>query len=74
MKSAYQDHVRVFACEHGQWINLAQLTPAVQSLGELVGYPNMKARSLRHFHATVTSQSGQNQMVVSKRLGHASVS
>ncbi len=30
--------------------------------------------SLRHFHSTVTLQSGQNPVVVSKRLGHANVS
>ena len=34
----------------------------------------MTVHSLRHFHATVTLQSGQNPVVVSKRLGHANVS
>ncbi len=34
----------------------------------------MTVRSLRHFHASVTIQSGQNIVVVSKRLGHANVS
>ena len=30
--------------------------------------------SLRHLHATVTLQSGQNPVVVSRRLGRANVS
>jgi len=31
-------------------------------------------RSLRHFHASVALKSGQNPVVVSKRIGHAKVS
>ena len=31
-------------------------------------------RSLRHFHASVALQTGQNIVVVSKRLGHSNVS
>ena len=30
--------------------------------------------SLRHFHASVTLQAGQNIVVVSKRLGHSNLS
>ncbi len=34
----------------------------------------LTARSLRHFHASVALQTGQNIVVVSKRLGHSNVS
>ena len=64
----------MFAGACGGWINPAQLTRAVQSLGKRVGHLSMTVRSLRHFHATVTIQSGQNPVVVSKRLGHVNVS
>ena len=56
------------------WLNPAQLTRAVKSLGAKCGVPNLTVRSLRHFHASVILQSGQNPVVVSKRLGHANVS
>ena len=46
----------------------------MQSMGQRVGYPSMTVRSLRHFHASVTLQSGQNPVLVNKRLGHASLS
>ena len=45
-----------------------------ESLGARCGIQNLTIRSLRHFHATVMLQSGQNPVVVSKRLGHANVS
>ena len=42
------------------WLNPAQLTRAVKSLGARCGVPNLTVRSLRHFHASVMLQSGQN--------------
>lgn len=74
MLEAYEDRGRVFAGPCGEWVTPAQLTWAVRSLGRRVGRPDMTVRSLRHFHATVALQSGQNPVVVSKRLGHANVS
>ncbi len=74
MREAYQDRGRVFTGAYGEWINPAQLTRVVQSLGQRVGYSGLTVRSLRHFHASVVLQSGQNIVVVSKRLGHSSVS
>ncbi len=74
MREAYQDHEWVFAGPTGEWINPMQLTRAVSALGRRVGHEAMTVRSLRHFHASVTLQAGQNIVVVSKRLGHASVS
>ena len=58
----------------GEWLNPAMLTRAVKSLGRRVGRPDMTVRSLRHFHASVALQTGQNIVVVSKRLGYSNVS
>ena len=74
MREAYQDQGRVFAGAFGEWVSPDRLSNAVRSLGKRVGYPSMTVRSLRHFHASLMLQSGQNIVVVSKRLGHANVS
>ena len=58
----------------GGWTNPAMLTRAVQSFGRKAGDAAMTVRSLRHFHASLMLQHGQNVVVVSKRLGHANVS
>ena len=74
LRSAYSDQGRVFADAVGGWLNPMQLTRAVKQLGNRVGQPEMTVRSLRHFHASVTLQMGENIVVVSKRLGHSNVS
>ena len=74
MREAYEDQGRVFADPYGEWINPDNLSKAVKSLGQRVDHPEMTVRSLRHFHASVSLQSGQSVVIVSKRLGHASVS
>ncbi len=74
MRDMYEDYRRVFAGPYGEWINPDQLSKAVKRLGKRVGHPSMTVRSLRHFHASVSLQSGQSVVIVSKRLGHASVS
>ena len=71
---AYVDEGRVFASADGGWIKPMHLTRAVKRLGVRVDHPEMTVRSLRHFHASVALQAGQNIVVVSKRLGHANVS
>ena len=74
MRELYVDHRRVFAGARGKWIDPMQLTRAVQQLGHRVDYDRMTVRSLRHFHASMTLQAGENIVVVSKRLDHSSVS
>ena len=74
MREMYKDHGKVFADPYGEWINPDNLSKAVKSFGQRVGHPEMTVRSLRHFHASVSLQSGQSVVIVSKRLGHASVS
>ena len=46
----------------------------VKEYGTRAGQPSRSVRSLRHFHATLLLQSGQNVVVVSKRLGLSAVS
>ena len=74
MVPAYDDRGRVFANEFGDWILPHSLTAAIKALGARVGFPRMTVHSLRHFHASVALQTGQNIVVVSKRLGHSNFS
>ena len=71
---AYRDEGRVFANPDGGWVRPQQLYRAVKRLGARIGKPGITVRSLRHFHASVALQTGQNIVVVSKRLGHSNVS
>ena len=50
------------------------LTRAYQSFAKRLGMEGSKVHHLRHFHATVMLQSGASLLLVSKRLGHASIS
>ena len=74
MGDLFVDRGRVFADDLGNWISPKRLYDTVKRYGRRVGRPEMTVRSLRHFHATLMLQSGQNPVVVSKRLGHSSVS
>ena len=74
MRGAYHDSGWVFADPEGQSIYPPRLSKAVKRLGARVGHPQMTVRSLRHFHASVALQAGQNIVIVSKRLGHSTVS
>ena len=46
----------------------------LKRLGERIGDETITFHSFRHFHATFALQQRQNVVVVSKRLGHSSVS
>ena len=56
------------------WCHPNTLSHALSSLSKKAGCPKITFQSLRHFHATVALQTGQNVVVVSKRLGHKNVS
>ena len=71
---AYVDRGGVFADAQGGWASPQRLLKAVNEYGNRAGQPSMSVRSLRHLHATLLLQSGQNVVVVSKRLGHSVVS
>ena len=51
-----------------------KLTRAFDRAGKRLTADHAKRHDLRHFHASVLLQSGQSAVLVSKRLGHSSVS
>ena len=63
----------VFPAADGGLMKPTTMTRQLKRLGKLVGAPTVTFHSLRHFHATMLLQQGQNIIVVSKRLGHSSV-
>ena len=54
-----------------EWTHPNNIWYAIKKLSDSIGCPDITLRSLRHFHATVTLQAGQNPVVVSKRIGHS---
>jgi len=72
--SVYEDNDLVFPNESGQLLNPMALTRTLDRAAKRLGVDKIKLHDLRHFHASVLLQSGQNPVLVSKRLGHASVS
>ena len=50
------------------------LTRALQRAARQADAGHVKLHDLRHFHASLLLQSGQSPVLVSKRLGHSSVS
>ena len=51
-----------------------KLTRAFQALAKKQGIEGARLHNLRHFHASVMLQNGASLLLVSKRLGHASIS
>jgi len=74
LEGAYQDHGLVFPDLLGNPLNPMALTRAFQSFAKRLGLVGAKLHDLRHFHASVMLQNGQSLLLVSKRLGHASIS
>ncbi len=64
----------VFSDELGAPMSPKRLYDTVKRYGQRVGHPEMTVRSLRHFHASLMLQGGENPVIVSKRLGHSKVS
>ena len=73
MAQSYEDNDLVFPNEYGQPLNPMRLTRALDRAGKRIGAEHVEPH-LRHFHASVLLQSGQSPVLVSKRLGHSSVS
>lgn len=73
LEGAYQDYDLVFANPTGGPMNPMGLTRAFQALAKRAGFIDANLHDLRHFHASVLLQRGQNPGLVSKRLGHASI-
>ena len=64
----------VFPGRRSRMMSTSHLQRELKRLGRSVGDESITFHSLRHFHATVALQQHQNVVVVSKRLGHSSVS
>ncbi len=73
LDGAYQDQDLVFPNPTGGPLNPMAVTRAFQRLAERIGLKDGRLHNLRHFRASVMLQSGQSLVLVSKRLGHASV-
>ena len=71
--NAYQDTGLVFPGLLGGTLNPMKLTRAFQGLAKKEGIRGARLHNLRHFHASVMLQSGASLLLVSKRLGHASI-
>lgn len=71
---SYVDHGLVFAGPLGEPLNPMVLTRAFQSIAKKAGVARAKLHDLRHFHASVMLQNGGSLLLVSRRLGHASIS
>lgn len=69
-----QDNDLVFQSPRGGVLKPTHLDRQIKKLGEAAGIPGLTCHTLRHFHASVALQQGQNVTVVSRRLGHSSVS
>ena len=74
LERTYEDNDLVFPNELGGVLNPMALTRALERTGKRVEAGHVKLHDLRHFHASVLLQSGQNPVLVSKRLGHSTVS
>ena len=70
----YEDNDLVFPNQFGTSINPMALMRALDRAARRAGTKHIKLHDLRHFHASVLLQSGQNPVLVSKRLGHSTVS
>jgi integrase len=73
LNGAFEENGLVFPNQLGGPLNPLAVTRAYQSYAKRLGITGAKIHDLRHFHASVMLQSGQTLLLVSKRLGHASV-
>jgi integrase len=72
--AAYNDHGLVFAREDGSPLDPGQLTKRFGQLAKEAGLPPARLHDLRHASASLMIQAGVPLALVSKRLGHSSIS
>jgi integrase len=72
--AAYNDHGLVFAREDGSPLDPGQLTKRFVQLAADAGLPRARLHDLRHASASLMIQAGVPLALVSKRLGHSSIS
>lgn len=73
LEGAYQDHGLLFPGALGEPLNPMTLTRCYQRYAKRLGIERARLHDLRHFHASVMLQNGASLLLVSRRLGHASV-
>ena len=64
----------MFTNDVAWYLSTAAIHKKMARRGESFGVSGLTARTLRHFHASVALQNGDNIVAVSQRLGHARVS
>jgi len=69
----WHDHDLVFCMADGGPINPGKLLRNVRAIITRAGVPLLTIHALRHTHATLLLQDGQNAKVIQERLGHASI-
>ena len=74
LEGSYEENGLVFPGPLGEPLNPMAVTRGFQSFAKRMGFNGAKVHDLRHFHASVMLQNGQSLLLVSKRLGHASIS
>lgn len=72
--SAYKDHDLVVANWTGSMIDPADINADFKIACKFADVPKIRFHDLRHTHATLLLQLGENPKVVSERLGHADIS
>lgn len=64
----------VFPGADGDWMKPQNMLRHLKELGTRVDIPDITFHKLRHFHATIALDQGNNPVVVSRRMGHSKVS
>ena len=73
LAGSYEDKSLVFPDPLGRPLNPMALTRAFQGLAAKEGLNLTSLHSLRHFHASALFDQGESPLLVSRRLGHASI-
>jgi integrase len=71
---AYTDEGWVFTYENGKPLQPEYLSKTFQRFVEASGLPRIRFHDLRHEHASLLLSGGVEMAVVSKRLGHSTIS
>lgn len=71
--AAFPQSQLVFPGPKGNLLRTTTITNDLKAIGKQAGLPEVTFHMLRHFHASVALQQRQNIVVVSRRLGHSSV-
>ncbi len=71
LAEVYNDHNLVFCKKDGQPLSYHYITSLFKKLASQAGYPEASIHDLRHTHATLLHQAGEDLKDIQARLGHA---